>query len=127
MASQFQPYEPGATAPTDPDDAPSCTIWYIQLKLGRRDYSVARMCVYVDALIAQHGFPQPFPRVSRGKLTTTVSAKSRWPRFAVDQWLADWLPPDAAAAAEAAARNRAAAEMDGRACHLQLVKGGKRG
>ena len=122
MASAFHPQ-----SPADPQDH-SCSIWYIRERLARRDYSVERMARYLNSLIADYGFPKPWPREKKGGgLTIEVSDKSRWPRLAVDQWLEDWLPPDAAAAAEAAARARAAAEMDGRACHLQLVKGGRRG
>lgn len=110
----------------DPEDH-SCTIWYIQLQLNRRDYSVGRMARYIQGLIDEYSFPRPFPREARGgTLTTAVSDKSRWPRHAVDQWLSDWLPPDAAAAAERAKMAAAANTMDGRAMHLQLVKGGRR-
>lgn len=112
--------------PVDDPDQPSCTIWYIQLKTGRHDYSVDRMCSYVAKLIDQHNFPKPFPRLKKRDLTTEVSDKSRWPRFAVDQWLEDWLPPDAAIAAERERQAQAAATMDTRAARLQLVKGGRR-
>lgn len=124
MASQFPPL--GVVAPTE-EDGPSCTIWYIQLKLGRGDYSVPRMVRYVEGLIAHHGFPRPFPREKKGGgLTEAVGDKSRWPRAAVDQWLEDWLPPEAAVAAERARQAEAAATMDSRATRLQLVKGGRR-
>jgi hypothetical protein len=124
MASQFPPL--GVVVPTE-EDGPSCTIWYIQLQLGRKDYSVAQMCRLVEQLISLHGFPAPFPRLKRGgAITTDVGDKSRWPRIAVDQWLEDWLPPDAAVAAERARQAEAAATMDSRATRLQLVKGGRR-
>lgn len=118
MASQFSTL---GTA----DDEPSCTIWYIQLHLGRHDYSVRRMLAYVAKLIEKHDFPQPFPRMSKGDLVRDVSDKSRWPREAVDQWLHDFLPPDTHAALDRAAQAAAAQAMDGRAAKLQMIKGGK--
>jgi hypothetical protein len=106
-------------------DQPSCSIWYIQMKLGRHDYSVRRMCTYVQLLISAHGFPLPFPRETRGRLVRDVSYKSRWPRSAVDVWLADFLPPETNAAIDAAAMRAAAETMDNRAGQLQLIKGGR--
>jgi hypothetical protein len=120
MATRFQ------TVPAAEDDQPSCSIWYIQLQLGRRDYKVGRMLAYVRGLIATHDFPLPFPRLKKGALVRDVSDKSRWPRVAVDTWLADFLPPDATAALDAAALQAAAETMDARAGHLQLIKGGKK-
>lgn len=117
---------PLTTLPVDEPDQPSCTIWYIQLRLGRHDYSVARMCTYVQLLIAEQDFPLPFPREKRGKLVRDVTDKARWPRTAVDHWLDDFLPPATTAALDAAALQAAAETMDTRAGNLQLIKGGKR-
>jgi hypothetical protein len=110
----------------DPDpDQPSCTIWYIQLRLGRHDYSARKMVTYVTLLIDCEGFPQPFPYERAGKLYRDPAIQSRWPRVAVDQWLADWLPPDTTAALDAAAKRAAADVMDDRAGNLQLLQGGR--
>lgn len=105
--------------------APSCSLWYIQLRLGRHDYAVRRMCRYVTVLIAEHDFPTPFPCLRRGRLATDVCDKSRWPRDAVDAWLRAWLPPSAGASLDAAAQSAAAREMDGRAAQLTLVRGSR--
>jgi hypothetical protein len=111
--------------PQQAADAPSCSIWYIQLRLGRHDYSVPRMLTYVSQLTEQYQFPRAYPRMKAGKLVCDISDKSRWPREAVDQWLADFLPPDTVAALDAVAMAAAAAQMDGRAANLRLVKGGR--
>jgi hypothetical protein len=128
MASAFtpQPPFPGRSQALRHDAGPSCTIWYIQLHLGRHDYTVARMCAYVRKLIEDYDFPKPFPRLKKGgDIVEAVSEKSRWSRTAVDQWFHDYMPPDAQAAADRVAMNAAAQEMDGRAAQLQLVKGGR--
>jgi hypothetical protein len=121
MATAFPPL--GVTIPDQ--EGPSCSIWYIQLKLGRHDYKVDRMCAYVAKLIEGYDFPKPFPRLKAGDLVTDVSDKSRWSRETVDQWLHDYMPPDAQAALDRAAMNAAAEQMDGRAAQLQLIKGGR--
>ena len=110
----------------DPDpDQPSCTIWYIALKLGRQDYSPRKMVTYVILLIDCEDFPKPFPYERGGKLHHDPATCSRWPRAAVDQWLADFLPPETNTALDAAAQRAAAGVMDSRAASLQLVQGGR--
>ncbi len=110
----------------DPDpDQPSCTIWYIQLRLGRHDYSPRKMVTYVTLLIDCEDFPKPFPYERAGQLHRDPAVQSRWPRVAVDQWLADWLPPDTSIALDVAAKRAAADVMDSRAGNLQLVQGGR--
>lgn len=104
-------------------DEHSCTLWYIRRRLGRLDYSGDRMVAYVTALVDGHGFPKPFPRMKRKALVDDVAIASTWPRVAVDQWLLDWLPPEAGAALDAAARREAADTMDHRAAGLQLGRG----
>jgi hypothetical protein len=110
-------------------DERTCTIHYIQGELGRRDYGPQRLISYVALLIADHGFPAPLPTLRRKRgvdrpvLDAGVSTASRWHRRAVDQWIDDTLPPDAAAALDRTARLAAAAEMDGAACNLRLVRG----
>ena len=123
MATQYEQYQPLVGAQVN--DQPSCSIWYIQTRLGRGDYKVGRLVAYVEKLIEGWDFPKPFPRMKAKKLVCDVSDKSQWPREAVDQWLFDYLPPHTAAALDAAAAANAAALMDARAGHLRLIKGGK--
>lgn len=106
--------------PGEDADEHSCTIWYIRRRLGRADYGIDRLVTYIAALIEHHGFPRAFPRLKGKDLVQDVSDKSRWPLAAVDQWLHDFLPPDAGAALDAAARREAADTMDHRAAQLQL-------
>lgn len=108
---------PGADA-----DEHSCTLWYIRRRLGRLDYGADRMVTLVTGLIGQHGFPPPLPYLRAKELVQDVSDKASWIRSAVDQWLFDFLPPEAGAALDAAARRQAADEMDARAANLQLGK-----
>ena len=99
---------PGADYRADP----TCTISYIRTALGRHKYGERRMCTYLRALIAGHGFPRPLPTLHRGQVTLDVVADSRWQRAAVDSWIADFLPPDAAAALDREAQRLAAAALD---------------
>lgn len=110
--------------------AATCTLGYIARRLGKAGWGDTRLCSYVQALVDQRGFPKPFPElVGRGEarqLTDRVRPGSTWQRWAVQDWLGDHLPPDAAAALDAAAKAAAAAEMDGNAGNLRLVAGGRR-
>lgn len=106
--------------PGDDADEHSCTIWYIRRRLRRLDYGAGRMVTYLTALIATHKFPRPFPRLKGTEVVEDVAVGSSWHRAAVDQWLLDFLPPDAGAALDAAARRQAADMMDHRAAQLQL-------
>lgn len=108
---------PGADA-----DDHNCTIWYIRRRLGRLDYGIDRLTTLLKALIESHGFPPPLPYLRAGELTQDVSDKASWIRSVVDQWLLDFLPPEAGAALDAQARRQAADEMDARAANLQLGK-----
>lgn len=104
----------------------TCTIWYVQRRLGRQDYQRARLLKLLDQLIAQMGFPPPLPQLRGGRLTTAVSLSSSWNRPAVDAWLDGQLPPDNGAAVDEQARQAAAADMDAAAANLRLVAGGRR-
>lgn len=109
-------------------DEPTCTLWYIQNRLGRSDYGERRMVTYVTLLIREHDFPPPLPTLRRGILTRDVVARSRWIRTAVDAWLEDFLPPANAEALDKAARRAAADDMDEAARNLgrlTLVQGGR--
>lgn len=109
--------------PGDDADEHSCTIWYIRRRLGRLDYGADRLATLIAGLIDQYGFPQPLPYLRAGALTQDVTDKASWIRTAVDQWLHDFLPPEAGAALDAAARREAADTMDQRAAGLQLGRG----
>lgn len=105
----------------DADDH-SCTIWYIRRRLGRRDYGIDRLTTLIRGLIDQYGFPPPLPYLRANTLTQDPSDKASWIRTVVDQWLLDFLPPEAGVALDAQARREAADEMDARAANLQLGK-----
>lgn len=109
--------------PGDDADEHSCTLWYIRRRLGRLDYGADRMVTLVTGLIGQYSFPKPLPYLRANQLVQDVSDKASWIRTAVDQWLLDFLPPEASAALDAAARREAADTMDQRAASLQLGRG----
>lgn len=109
----------------DDPAARTCTIWYIRRELGRADYGDGRLVTYVRALVASRGFPPPLPHEKRGHLVEEVTVNSRWLRSAVDAWLDDFLPPEAAASVDRAQRAAAADEMDAAAFGLRLVRGGR--
>lgn len=100
----------------------TCTLGYICTALGRISYGERRRCAYVRQLIAHHGFPRPLPTLHRRQLTSDVVASSRWLRAAVDNWLEDFLPPDAAAALDSEAQRVAAAAMDNAAANLGALR-----
>jgi hypothetical protein len=99
------------------------TIWYIRRRLGIQHFKDKRSVDYVTKLVDQRGFPRPLPTMStrRAELTDAVTIKSRWLRPAVEQWLTDYLPRDAAEAVEEAKRAAAAEEMRERAGELHLI------
>lgn len=101
---------------------PTCTAAWICRQLGQSG-SEAALVDYLERLIAERGFPRPFPhRAHGGKLVDAVHfQRSRWIRAGVEQWLSDYLPPAAAAALDQAAEAAAAAEMDRAA--LRLIGG----
>jgi hypothetical protein len=100
------------TAGTDCRTDNTCTASYIRVALGVRKYGDRRMCTYLRELIAHHNFPRPLPTLRGAVTTLDVIPGSRWVRFSVDNWLEDFLPPEAAAALARDARNAAAASMD---------------
>ena len=108
-----------------PDAEPVCTIWHIARALGRTDYGYRRLCAYVQQLVDHFNLPRPYPVMVRGRMVEAVTKDSRWNRQAVDQWLFDFLPPDSAAALDAAARATAAQDMDQAAFGLKLIRGGR--
>lgn len=102
----------------DPDAPRTCTLGYIRAALGRRDYGDKRMVTYVTLLVEHHGFPKPLPTLRKKALTGAVTPDSNWLRDAVDAWLEDFLPPEAGAQLDAAAKAAAAADMDNAAAQL---------
>ena len=105
-------------------DPPTCNLQWICNQLGH-DGSEARQVAYVAGLIAEEGFPRPFPHLAHGGgLSRDIHpTRSQWLRAGVEAWLADFLPPAGAAAIDAAAQRAAAAEMDDMAGKLRLVGG----
>jgi hypothetical protein len=106
-------------------EKPTCSIFYISLKLGRDDYTPARMTRFVQKLVDERGFPKPYPLLRGKNLIEDCNTRSRWSRDAVDLWLHDFLPPEAAAAADAATIAAAGADMDANAGNLKLIRGGR--
>lgn len=133
-ADQAQSAAPLSPIAVPHDDEPTCTLSYVCYHLGRSDYGDRRRITYVRKLVETYGFPKPLPTLSRGcaELTQDVVAHSRWLRAAVDQWLRDFLPPEAAAGIDAEAKALAAAEMDAaaqglgrRRGHVHVIDGGR--
>ncbi|MFN3991213.1 MAG: hypothetical protein ACK4IS_13255 [Erythrobacter sp.] len=78
---------------------------------------------YLRSLIADYGFPQPYPTFVKGKgAVREIRTSSRWPREAVDAWFIHFDPP-ATLAADELARQRGIAELHRRAGQLTLVGG----
>jgi hypothetical protein len=104
------------------------TLWYIRRRLGIQHFKDRRSVSYITKLIEQRGFPKPLPDMStrRAELIDGVTIRSRWLRPAVEQWLTDYLPRDAAVAVEEARRAADFEEMAERAKHLQLPRGRRR-
>ncbi len=123
MARALSPAVAAQVMAEDADQA--CTIWFIAQRMGRAGWGAQRLARYVQQLVDQRGFPPPWPEMVRGRLVDAVRPASKWDRAAVLQWLHDFLPPDAAASANAAARAIAARTMDQAAFGLKLVKGGR--
>lgn len=106
------------------DGPPTCTLYWICQRLGFHG-SDAKRTRYVEHLIAERNFPKPFPHERQGGgLSDAVNPRrSQWLRVAVERWLGDYLPPDAAAAIDTEAAAAAAAEMDEAAATLRIVAG----
>ena len=104
---------------------PTVDIGFIRRALGKKSMGSPTFIALLQALISQRGFPRPFPDFRGGKLVETVTGRSTFPRAAVEAWLDNYLPPEAIAANEAAARAAAAADMDAAAGNLRLIRGGR--
>lgn len=91
-------------------DAQTIGAAAIVARLGQaHGRSQAWQANYLTGLIAQHGFPAPYP-ILRGASTVTgiVWKSSRWNLAAVEAWLEGWgLPPGAGGLAA-----RRAAQVD---------------
>lgn len=107
------------------DEQPTCTFQWIKHAFGQSGSdgcSDDRFVEFIDDLIELHGFPRPLPGPKwGGGIEAAVTRKSRWLRAAVITWLGDYLPPEAAAALNAAEAAAAAADMDAAAGNLRLV------
>jgi hypothetical protein len=103
------------------DTLPTCDIGYVRRALGRTNGSERAFLALVQALVDERGFPKPLPDYRAGALIERVTRRSSFIRHAVDTWLDNFLPPQAALALDEAARVAAAAEMDAAASNLRLV------
>lgn len=101
----------------------TCSIHYVKRALGVHRMSDRRAADYLSLMVEHHGFPPPLPCLVAKKLVTQPHPNSQWIRDAVDLWLFDWLPPEAAAALGRIDQDEAAAEMDAAAANLKLVGG----
>lgn len=115
------------------DDEPTVGLDWILRRLGRRQgkhaYGPGRAVKYLELLIAEFGFPPPYPQLVTGKrgqadrLESEVTLTSQWAKAPVAVWLEDYLPPANADAVDARAQAAAADEMDRAAAGLSLVGG----
>lgn len=105
-------------------DPPTCNLQWICRQLGHQGSDASKVA-YVGGLIMARGFPQPLPHLAHGgKIGIGIHPqRSQWIRAGVEAWLADFLPPSAGAALDAAAQRAAAADMDKAALNLRLVGG----
>lgn len=89
------PLARAAAAAANPRNAETVGIYDIAGRLGQASRRPAYLCRTIDALIEHKGFPEPFPLLKGGALSTAAHADSRWPRIAVDTWFDNSLPPAA--------------------------------
>jgi len=115
------------SSPPAPDrridaDRFTCGIRYIKQRAGALRLGNTALVRYVAALVADSGFPEPFPLFVKGQGNTReVRLGSRWNVRAVDAWFDGQLPPDLACAISQQDMARAADTMDQRAANLRLV------
>jgi hypothetical protein len=71
------------------------SLWYIATRLGVGERSEQWVLNYVRHLIANEGFPKPFPYIGlqQKRARKDVHLQSRWLRAAVDAWFDGFLPP----------------------------------
>lgn len=114
----------------DEDGDQTCTFQWIKSRMGCAGSdgpSDPYFATFLANLIEQDGFPKPLPHAKHGGgIERGVTWRSKWLRAGVLQWLAGYLPPDAAAAIDADALRSAADDMDQAAAllggnHLRLV------
>lgn len=78
---------------------------------------------YIRSLIADYGFPSPYPTPVKGRgATRTIRTTSQWAREPVDAWFHDYHPPKTHAAIERTAADEAAARLDARADNVTLLR-----
>lgn len=111
MATNFQ------LSPRE-QDRPTVGLHTIAAHLGQYGRSIKYLMAYITGLEDQYGFPPPIPLFHRGAWYNRPHPHSRWDRRAVEQWFADRLPPETAAAVDVQAQRDASDEMDARAAAL---------
>ncbi len=104
------PLARATAASINPRNRETCGIHDIAGRLGQAHRRPAYILGTIDALIAERGFPVPYPLMRGGKLSQAAHADSRWPRAAVDAWFDNALPPSARGAVASAERH----EIDSR-------------
>lgn len=107
-----------AAAARNPRNASTCGIFDIAGRLGQANRGFAYICRTLDVLIAQRGFPAPYPLVKAGKLAERVYRDSRWHAAAVEAWFLDQLPPEAQAIVGAAERVEIDSRLNTNLSHL---------
>lgn len=113
-----------STNNVSPNDAATCSFYYVKSLLGVHRFSDDRTASYLQTLVDEHNFPPPLPTpLVKGRITLKAHPRSRWVRPAVDAWFEGYMPPAAAAAMDAKAMAEAAAAMDANAANLRLVGG----
>jgi hypothetical protein len=92
------------------------SLWYVAMRLGLTGRSAQWLLNHIRQLVANHGFPPPFPHfMLDGRKRDGITLASRWLREAADAWFDGFLPPALAEAAEAARLARDAETLDQRA------------
>lgn len=79
----------------NPRNSSTCGIFDVAGRLGQAHRKPKYICDTIDGLIAEAGFPKPFPLIRAGKLQYDAHSDSRWATAAVDAWFHDQLPPAA--------------------------------
>lgn len=106
--------------------APTVGLGYIMHHSGQEGHGLRWQLAYVEALIANDGFPVPLPLYRQGRPVAGVKLASRWQRIAVDKWFEDRLPPEAAEAEDARERLAANDDMDAAAAAVAATVRGRR-
>lgn len=112
------PLAHAAAAAGNPRNHGTTHLYEIAGRLGQAHRAPAYLCRTLDALIAEEGFPAPFPLARAGGVRKSAHRDSRWPLAAVDQWFEDRLPPAARGRLDAAERVEVDSRLSARAARL---------